>query len=146
MPKTGYIQSRFSYLVIFVLSFIPLLRLLKKNANILIAQLITSLPIFIFKLFNFKTDLILRISGMPKLNFIRKKFWEICSSGIKIVTCPSIELKNKIEELKIIENKKIHYLQDAVININEFNRQLKDQNNLNDIFSKIIQFFYQLEG
>lgn len=137
LPKTGYIQSRFSYLVIFVLSFIPLLRLLKKkNANILIAQLITSLPIFIFKLFNFKTDLILRISGMPKLNFIRKKFWEICSSGIKIMTCPSIELKNKIEELKIIENKKIHYLQDAVININEFNRQLKDQNNLNDIFSK----------
>ena len=52
------------------------------------------------------------------------------------MTCPSIELKNKIEELKIIENKKIHYLQDAVININEFNRQLKDQNNLNDIFSK----------
>ena len=42
---------------------------------------------------------------MPKLNFIRKKFWEICSSGIKIMTCPSIELKNKIEELKIIENK-----------------------------------------
>ena len=33
LPKSGYFQSRFSYTVIFVLSFIPLLRLLKKKSK-----------------------------------------------------------------------------------------------------------------
>ena len=61
------------------------------------------------------------------------------------MTCPSVDLKNKIEELNIIDNKKIYHLQDAVININEFNKQLKNQNDHKDIFSKVIQFFYQLE-
>jgi len=31
LPKYGYIQSRFSYILIFLISFIPLLILLKKN-------------------------------------------------------------------------------------------------------------------
>ena len=91
LPKTGFLQSRFSYLLIFFFSFFPLLRILKKNnPNFIIAHLITSLPIIIFSLFDLKSELILRISGMPKLNFIRVSLWKFCSKKIRFITCPSL--------------------------------------------------------
>ena len=137
LPKKGYIKSRLSYITIFLLSFFPLIFLLKKKKpDILVAHLITSLPILIFKILNFNTDLILRISGFPKLNLIRRNFWKICSSGIKIITCPSIELKNKIYNFDITDNKKILYLPDAVVNISEFRRQINTKNEFKNIFLK----------
>ena len=137
LPKTGFIKSRLSYTLIFLISFIPLVILLKKEKpKFLVAHLITSLPIFIFNLFKFETELILRISGMPKLNFIRKTFWKFCSSKIKFITCPTIELKKKIEEYRIFENYKIFFLPDAVINAENFRAQIKTQNEYKDIFSK----------
>ena len=97
LPKTGFFKSRFSYVLIFLISFFPLVSLIKKEkSEYLIAHLITSLPIFLFKLFNFNTKLILRISGMPKLHFIRKIFWKLSSKNIHFVTCPTLELKKKI--------------------------------------------------
>ena len=75
LPKVGYIQSRFSYLIIYFFCFIPLLRLIKTSKpDYVIAHLITSLPLTIMCLFNLSTKYILRISGMPKLNFLRKNF------------------------------------------------------------------------
>ena len=48
LPKTGYLKSRFSYIVIFLLSFVPLMRLLhKKKPSFLIIHLLTLLPLFI---------------------------------------------------------------------------------------------------
>ena len=142
LPKTGFFQSRFSYILIFFFSLIPLTLLLKKKKpEFLISHLITSLPIFIFRILNFKTKLILRISGMPKFNFLRKYFWKICSSKIKIITCPSIELKEKIQILKIFNKKKVFYLPDAVININNFRKQLKTQNRFKNIFNKDLTVF-----
>ena len=61
----------------------------------------------LFKIFKFETKLILRISGFPKLNLIRKFFWKLCSKNIYLITCPSIELKNQLKKLNIFENKKI---------------------------------------
>ena len=137
LPKIGFFQSRLSYIIIFLISFIPLLKILKKNnPNFIVAHLVTSLPILLFKFFNFETELILRISGMPKLNFLRKNFWKICSNKIRYITCPSIELKNKIMNLKIFETNKIFHLPDAVINISKFKKQLKTENRFKDIFSK----------
>ena len=73
LPKEGFFSSRFSYLVIFFLSFVPLLSLLKKNKpDYIIIHLISSLPLFLLNCFNFKTKFILRISGFPKLTFLRK--------------------------------------------------------------------------
>ena len=70
LPKKGFFYSRFSYLVIILLSVIPLFILLKKNKpDILIIHLITSLPLILFNIFSFNTKLILRISGFPKLNY-----------------------------------------------------------------------------
>ena len=142
LPKTGFFQSRFSYIFIFILSLIPLIILLKKKKpEFLISHLITSLPIFIFKILNFETKLILRISGMPKLNILRKFFWKICSSNIKIITCPSIELKKKIEYLKIFDKEKIFYLPDAVISIKNLRKQLKTQNKFQKIFRSDLKVF-----
>lgn len=137
LPKTGFFKSRFSYIIIFIFSLFPLILLLKKDKpHFLISHLITSLPIMIFKILNFKTELILRISGMPKLNFLRKNFWKICSSKIRLISCPTIELKNKIKKYNIIEEEKVYHLPDAVININKFQKQLKTQNIHKNIFSK----------
>ncbi len=137
LPKYGFFQSRFSYILIFLISFIPLLILLKKNKpDFIIAHLITSLPIFLFKLFNFDTKLILRISGMPKLHFIRKIFWNLSSKNIHSVTCPTLELKKKIEKLNIFTISNIYFLPDAVINISNFKEQLNTKNKYENIFSK----------
>ncbi len=76
LPKTGFIYSRFSYIIIFIFSFISLLKIIKKNSdNYIIAHLITSLPLLLFCLFKFESQLVLRISGFPKLNYFRKYFW-----------------------------------------------------------------------
>ena len=72
LPKGGFLNSRLSYLIIFFFSFMPLLNLIKKEKpDFLIIQLITSLPLFLNFIFNFETKLILRISGYPKMNFLR---------------------------------------------------------------------------
>ena len=75
LPKHGKIQSRISFIIIFFMSFFPLKKILKKNEpDYLIIHLITSLPLILLILFNFKTKFILRISGYPKMNFLRKLF------------------------------------------------------------------------
>ena len=142
LPKTGFFQSRISYILIFFFSLIPLTLLLKKKKpEYLISHLITSLPIFIFKFLDLETKLILRISGMPKFNIIRKYYWKICSSKIEVITCPTIELKKKLQILEIFDEKKIFFLPDAVININNFRKQIKTENKFNNIFCKNLKVF-----
>ena len=142
LPKTGFFQSRISYILIFFFSLIPLTLLLKKKKpDFIISHLITSLPIFIFKVLDFKTKLILRISGMPKFNIIRKYYWKICSSKIEIITCTTIELKKKLQILEIFDEKKIFFLPDAVINTNNFRKQIKTENLFNNIFNKNLKVF-----
>jgi glycosyltransferase involved in cell wall biosynthesis len=126
LPQGGFIKSRISYSIIFLLSMIPLYKFIKKNKpDYLIAHLITSLPIFLFTIFSFKTKLILRISGYPKLNFMRKFFWKFCSKNIHIITCPSDELKNQLGKLNIFDKNKIVVLYDSVISLKELNKQKK---------------------
>ena len=127
LPQGGFLKSRISYLIIFLLSILPLYKLLKEDKpDYIIAHLITSLPIFLFKIFKFETKLILRISGYPKLNFIRKFFWKLCSKNIHLITCPSIELKNQLRKLDIFESKRVVVLYDSVINIKEVNKKKND--------------------
>ena len=121
LPKTGYFSSRFSYIIIFLLSFFPLLILLKKEKpDFIILHLITSLPLFLLLLFSFKTKFILRISGYPKLNMLRKKFWQKVSSKLYKITCPTEELLSQLNLMKIFPNEKAFFLQDAIINFDNF--------------------------
>ena len=129
LPKKGFLNSRFSYLIIILLSIIPLFSLLKKNKpDILIAHLITSLPLILFNIFNFNTKLILRISGFPKLNFFRKKLWGKSSKNLFKITCPTIELLGKLKKNNIFNQDKLFYLQDAIIDLKEFKFKLDDKN------------------
>ena len=129
LPKKGFLNSRFSYLIIILLSIIPLISLLKKNKpDILIAHLITSLPLILFNIFNFNTKLILRISGFPKLNFFRKKLWGKSNKNLFKITCPTIELLGKLKKNNIFNQDKLFYLQDAIIDLKEFKFKLDDIN------------------
>ena len=121
LPKNGFIKSRISYTLIFLISFLPLLKLLKKeNNSIFIAHLITSLPLLINFIFKINSKIILRISGYPKLHFIRKKFWQLTIKKVFSVTCPTEELINKLQTSKIIIHPRIKFLPDAIIDINDF--------------------------
>ena len=83
LPKKGFFQSRFSSLVIIFFSFLPLFKLLKKEKpDFIIIHLITSLPLILLRFFKFETKFILRISGTPKLNLLRKFLWKLISKNI----------------------------------------------------------------
>ena len=121
LPKRGYIQSRFSYIVIFLICFFPLIKVIRVNKpDFFIAHLVTSLPLTIIKLLKTDTKFILRISGMPKLNLLRKSFWKIVSTKLFMVTSPSIELMNKLINMNLFDKKKISFLPDAIIDIKQF--------------------------
>ena len=136
LPKTGYLGSRFSYLLIFLISFIPLLILLKKDKpDFIILHLITSLPLVLLSIFNFNTKFILRISGYPKLNIFRKLFWTKMSKKIFKITFPTKDLFLQIKKQAIFDEDKIFYLPDAVIQVKDF--LLKKKENLSDFEKKI---------
>ena len=123
LPKTGYIGSRFSYILIYLFSFLPLLFLLKKHKpQVLISHLITSLPLTLLNNFSFSTKFILRISGYPKLNFIRKYYWKKISKKLELITCPSVTLKSDLIKNSIFDEDKIFYLQDAILNYNKLKK------------------------
>ena len=138
--KEGFIKSRVSYLLIFIFSFLPLLKLIKKEEpKFLIAHLVTSLPLIIFAFFNFKTKLILSIAGHPKVNFIRKFIWKTSSKKVFKIICPSNELKNILINLDIFDESKIVVIQDPHLSIKKINK-LKNEI-INDTFfddSKIL--------
>tara|TARA_X000000950_G_scaffold289310_1_gene411853 strand:+ start:35906 stop:37063 length:1158 start_codon:yes stop_codon:yes gene_type:complete len=140
LPKVGFIGSRFSYIIIYTFSFFPLLFLLKKqNPHIVISHLITSLPLTLLYSFKFKTKFILRISGYPKLNFIRKLFWKKVSKKLNLITCPTKDLKSELIKSKIFTENKIFYLQDAILNSKTIiNKKKKDNLNINNSNKKII--------
>ena len=91
----GFLKSRYFQIKIFLLAFFPLLKLIKKNkTDIFILHLLTSLPLFLNFFFNLKSKVILRISGLPKLNIFRYIFWKITLKKVSIVTTPTISTKN----------------------------------------------------
>tara|TARA_Y200000002_G_C22672799_1_gene660801 strand:- start:391 stop:1539 length:1149 start_codon:yes stop_codon:yes gene_type:complete len=126
LPRSGYFSSRFSYIFIAIMSFIPLIKLLiKKKPHFFVSHLLTSVPFIIFYFFKFKTKLILRISGFPRLTFFRKFLWKICSKKIFKVTFPSVELLNQLSDLNIFHEKQLIFLPDPILNIKEYIRKKK---------------------
>tara|TARA_B100000902_G_C27315211_1_gene920856 strand:+ start:2321 stop:3460 length:1140 start_codon:yes stop_codon:yes gene_type:complete len=124
LPKGSFLRSRFSQTIIFLLSFFRLRKLIiKESPEYLIAHLIVSLPLLLFTTFNFKTKLILRISGTPKLNFIRKFFWRLFSKKIYKITCPTHSTYNRLKELKIFPEEKLKILYDPIISVREINKK-----------------------
>ena len=128
LSKSGYFKSRFYFVLIFLINFFPLLRLLKKRQpDFLIVHLLTSLPLFLLLIFNFKTKFILRISGLPRLNFFRKILWKLISKKIFLVTCPSNETLEYIKSTNIFEKKIVNLLYDPIINVSVIHNNLKEK-------------------
>ena len=69
--------------------------------------------------FNLDTNIILRISGLPRLNVLRKVFFGIFSrKKINFITSPSAETRKKLIRLGIFEKKKLHLLRDPILEKN----------------------------
>ena len=114
---TGYFKSRVIYLYISIITFLPLMNLLRKNPPaFFVIHLITPLPLIVNFLFNLKTKFILRISGLPRFNIIRKIFWKIVLKKMHHVTCPTNSTKVFMQKLGIIDADKISVLYDPIIN------------------------------
>jgi glycosyltransferase involved in cell wall biosynthesis len=117
-PKYGFFFSRVFYIFVFIKCFFSLKKLLEKNKpDFLIIHLITSLPLVLLIIFNFKTKFILRISGYPKLNFFRRYLWKLASKKLFMVTSPSINTMNLLQQSNIFDYSKIKLLYDPVFKI-----------------------------
>ena len=126
LPKLGFFKSRFTYFIIFFLSVLKLHKILKKNQpDFLVIHLITFIPLFLILFNKYKTKFILRISGYPKLNLIRKILWKIINYKIYLITAPTRTTLNSLVSNKIFKSDKIVYLPDPVLKIKEIQKKKK---------------------
>ena len=129
LSRPNFVSSRIAYIIIFVKSLSKLHFYLKdKRPTYLFCYLITSLPLFLLFFFNYKTRVILRISGYPKLNFFRLSLWKLIGKKIHLVTCPSRDTYSNLKKLNIFDKNKIIYLPEPVLFIEEFRNKIKDKN------------------
>ena len=121
---SGFFFSRYYQIKIFILAFLPLIFLLRKNKpDIFILHLVTSLPLFLNYFFNFKSKIVLRISGLPRLNIFRKLFWKITIKKVDIITTPTIATKIFLK--KVLNKDEIYLLRDPIIFVKEINNKQK---------------------
>jgi glycosyltransferase involved in cell wall biosynthesis len=137
LPISGFIKSRILSMFLFVLKIFPLYFLLKREKpDYLIIHLLTSIPLVLLLFFNFETRFILRISGLPQLNFVRKFLWKTISKKISLVTCPSFETMDYIKKSKIFDENKIIVLHDPIINNSLIFKKKNDPNINSKSFKK----------
>ena len=128
---SGFILSRYYYFKIFFFALLPLKKLLMRDPpEILILHLITSLPLLLNYIFNFKSKLILRISGLPKLNFIRKLLWKITLKKISKITSPTQATLNYLNKYNL--NKNIFLLRDPIISSSQILKKKKNLETFNN--------------
>lgn len=130
LPKYGFFKSRISYILIFILCFQPLKKvLLEHKPDFFISHLIISLPLILFSIFKFNTKLIVRISGKPKLNLLRKFIWKKTSKNVYRVFCPTEETRKFLVKEKIFDKNKIFILYDPIFSINKIKELKKEKIN-----------------
>ena len=129
LPRFGFLKSRFSYIVIIYYTTFNLYHFLKnkKENDVVILHLLTSLPLLLINIFNFKCKFILRISGLPKLNLFRKYLWKKSNSKLAAITCPTIDTKYYLQKNNIFDEQKLSLLRDPVINISEIQKLKNDK-------------------
>ena len=132
----GFFFSRYYQLKIILLAFIPLYKVLKNNSpDVIILHLVTSLPLLLNFLFNFKTKFILRISGLPKLNFLRMLFWNIVLKKIELITTPTNLTKFYLK--KLFPKLRIYLLRDPIINSRDIIPKKNKDNQKKNIYVSI---------
>ena len=117
MPKEGFLLSKLTFVIVFLLNIVPLIKFVKKEKpDFLIIHLLTILPIILSPILSKHTKIILRISGLPNMHFLRSFFWRFFAPYIHQITTPTILTKNFLIKKKIFEEKKINLLRDPIIN------------------------------
>ncbi len=135
LPKYGFLGSRLSYIVVFFFSIFKLHKILKKDKpKYLMIHLMTFIPLFLLLFFNYETKFILRISGYPKLNYLRSFFWKIVGKKVFLITTPTVTTMDLLNKFKIFDINKIKYLPDPILNIDEIKRKKLDDNITNKKF------------
>ena len=125
LPKRGFILSRISFSIIFILNFFPLLFFLKRNKDtIFFSYLLTSLPILIFTLFNIKNKLFLKVSGRINYSIFRKLLFILAKKKINKIFFQTIESKKKFQRIFNYNYNKLVMLEDPIIDFKKIN-QLK---------------------
>jgi len=123
LPNKGFFRSRLSYILIIFLSVIPLYLYLRKNQNkILFTYLLTSLPIFIVKFFNFQNKVIFRIAGQIRYSFLRKMLVSYAEDKIYKVLIQTEFSRKKLIQQKIFNKDKILYLEDPIIDMEKIEK------------------------
>ncbi len=136
LPKYGFLKSRLSYIAVFLFSILKLHKFLKnEKPDYLIVHLMTFIPLTLLLFFNYKTKIILRISGYPKLNYLRSLFWKIVSKKIHLVTSPTNTTLKLLKESGIFQSEKLKYLPEPVLNFEEikkkgFKKDIQSKNNI----------------
>ena len=116
----GFFKSRIFYFFVGFFSTIPLFNLMKnKNPDILIVHLLSFIPLTLSIFFKFNTKIILRVSGFPKLNFLRKLLWQLNSKKIEKIICPTRETMKLLIEKKVFPQEKIIFIEDPIIEISK---------------------------
>ena len=112
----GFLASRIIYLKTLFITYYRLKNLLKeKQPYYLIIHLLTFIPIILFLNNNFKTKLILRISGKPKLTFFRNILWKLSNKKLHLVFCPTEETIDYLKGTNIFDKNKILHLPDPIL-------------------------------
>ncbi|GIR03978.1 MAG: hypothetical protein CM15mP14_1960 [Rhodospirillaceae bacterium] len=88
-------------------------------------HLISSLPLILFILFDFKTKLLFRVSGKPNLNFIRSLLWKLSSNKIQNIFCNTKEQKDELIKNKIFLPEKIDVLYDPIFSVRNILKRKK---------------------
>ena len=137
--KDGFLRSRFAYWYIFIKSFFPLIKTLKEDKpKFLIIHLITSLPLFLFIFKKFESKLILRISGFPKMTFLRKILWKLAIKNVYKITCPTEDTLKDLSKFEFLKGK-LCLLRDPILKIKEIQIIRKKDVKLDEPLSKVIE-------
>ena len=126
LPKYSFLKSRFSFFIIFLKCFWKLKKtLIEKEPKYLVIHLMTSVPFILFLIFNFKTKILFRVSGRPKLNFFRSLLWKISNKNVSMVFCNTSDQRYELISKKIFPENKVKVLYDPVFSIKEVLYQRK---------------------
>ena len=137
IPKNSFLKSRISYIIIFFWNFFKLKSLINNDKpDFLIIHLMTSLPIFLSLFMSKNTKIILRISGLPKINFIRHIFWKVFAKRIYKVTCPTKSTYDYMLKRKIFRKEKMEVLRDPIIDLREYRLKKIEKFNFEELKNK----------
>ena len=137
LPKFGFIKSRISYLVVFLFTVYKLHRFLKtEKPDFLIIHLMTFIPLILLLFFKYKTKFILRISGFPKLNFLRINFWKFVGKKIFLITTPTKSTLELLQSSRIFNFDQLKYLPDPILDVKEIEKMKKEESFIEKEISK----------